>query len=460
MLLPERPVTCFQKWVGLGKNTCANCPNAIPPKIASQPRINTALVIAIRMAKMSKFNVLGTLPKVYHFVHNQNRPDMAYATERAKKAGKANACSAKNDPDRKQSVLVGETWEDRMECRHWGAHLPHVAGITRKSDYGAQSVALSGGYEYDEDHSEWFLYTGSGGRDLSGNKRTNKSQSFDQKFEKLNEALWVSCQKGPIRRNCPLMHEIGVRYDGIEKCWHIAGIRGFKVCRYLLFNVTTLLPHEQGFDDHGDHPRPLPTIKESKNATDITERKGAEEKVCWMWKKPALHDKRQVDSAYSGDGKRRCKIPSIQERLLKEFSCVICRKVRSLPLTTPCAHNFCKGCLESAFAGQTFIKERTCEGDQTLRARKNFMKCPSCSNDIFDFLQNPQVNRELMGVIESLQHQSKETEDNESSEETDCTCEKFDVVSGDAELCNVNSDILEEDEGKKGSRRLNNSHGG
>ncbi|CAL5386859.1 unnamed protein product [Camellia sinensis] len=63
--------------------------------------------------------------------------------------------------------------------------------------------------------------------------------------------------------------------------------------------------------------------------------------------------------------------------------------------------------------------------------------------------QLTRVNRELMGVIESLQHQNKKTEDNESSEETDCTCEKSDVVSGDAELCNVNSDILEEDEGKK-----------
>ncbi|GMP57431.1 hypothetical protein CsSME_00021534 [Camellia sinensis var. sinensis] len=62
------------------------------------------------------------------------------------------------------------------------------------------------------------------------------------------------------------------------------------------------------------------------------------------------------------------------------------------------------------------------------------------------------VNRELMGVIESLQHQNKKTEDNESSEETDCTCEKSDVVSGDAELCNVNSDILEEDDGKKGNQ--------
>lgn len=37
-----------------------------------------------------------------------------------------------------------------------------------------QSVVLSGGYEDDHDEGEWFLYTGSGGRDLSGNKRTNK----------------------------------------------------------------------------------------------------------------------------------------------------------------------------------------------------------------------------------------------------------------------------------------------
>lgn len=45
---------------------------------------------------------------------------------------------------------------------------------------GSQSVVLSGGYEDDRDEGEWFLYTGSGGRDLSGNKRTNKVQSFDQ----------------------------------------------------------------------------------------------------------------------------------------------------------------------------------------------------------------------------------------------------------------------------------------
>jgi SAD/SRA domain len=55
-------------------------------------------------------------------------------------------------------------------------------------------------YEDDLDNGEWFLYTGSGGRDLSGNKRTNKEQSFDQTFDKSNLALKVSCMRGlPVR---------------------------------------------------------------------------------------------------------------------------------------------------------------------------------------------------------------------------------------------------------------------
>ncbi len=55
-------------------------------------------------------------------------------------------------------------------------------------------------YEDDQDNGEWFLYTGSGGRDLSGNKRTNKQQSFDQTFDKSNLALKVSCLQGlPVR---------------------------------------------------------------------------------------------------------------------------------------------------------------------------------------------------------------------------------------------------------------------
>ena len=62
------------------------------------------------------------------------------------------------------------------------------------------STALARRYEDDRDEGEWFLYTGSGGRDLSGNKRVTNVQSFDQEFTKMNQALLVSCKKGlPVR---------------------------------------------------------------------------------------------------------------------------------------------------------------------------------------------------------------------------------------------------------------------
>ncbi|KAK4357691.1 hypothetical protein RND71_023301 [Anisodus tanguticus] len=452
--LPERPVTtpcghnfclkCFQRWIRERKSTCANCRAPIPAKMASQPRINSALVIAIRMARTLRSGTSNGTSKVSHFIHNQNRPDKAFTTERAKKTGKANACSGKifvtipgdhfgpisadNDPERNLGVLVGETWEDRFECRQWGAHFPHVAGIAGQSDYGAQSVALSGGYEDDEDHGEWFLYTGSGGRDLSGNKRTNKLQSFDQKFDKLNDSLRVSCLKGyPVRvvrshkeKRSSYAPDKGVRYDGvyrIEKCWRKAGKQGFKVCRYLFVRCDNE-PAPWTSDDHGDRPRALPPIKELNGATDMTQRKGApawdyDEKCCWMWKKAPPHSRKPVQCENEDGTKMRKVRPkklamSAKQTLLKEFSCLLCREVIDQPVTTPCAHNFCKACLEGAFAGQSFTRQRTCEGRRTLRAKKNIMKCPSCPTDISDFLQNPQINRELMNVIESLKRQIAE----------------------------------------------------
>ncbi|KAL6011787.1 hypothetical protein ACLOJK_002252 [Asimina triloba] len=613
--LPERPVT---KWIANGKRNCAKCRSAIPSHMASQPRINSALVAAIRVAKTAKTVASSAeFPsKIYHFIHNQDRPDKAFTTERAQRAGKANACSGKifvsvppdhfgpilaeNDPIRNQGVLVGESWEDRMECRQWGAHLPHIAGIAGQADYGAQSVALSGGYQDDEDHGEWFLYTGSGGRDLSGNKRTNKEQSFDQQFNKMNEALRVSCTKGyPVRvvrdenannqgeeevlgaleliggpdlaqasapptsaqptltdlflhsgsltgpnpqdashryhepqcsltvsqRELPARGdgsgenlvvkrarvgvipgwvteqevlsatplgsieargnggrrpvglgqshkekrssyapETGVRYDGIyriEKCWRKVGLQGFKVCRYLFVRcdnepapwtrelflslnrmaVTNMVcshSYLNGSDEHGDHPRPLPNVKELKEAIDITERKGSPawdyfEKDGWRWAKPPPTSRKKVATSNPEDQKRarrairRANNLSARQKLLKEFSCLLCQKVMNLPLTTPCAHNFCKPCLESAFAGQTFVRERTHFGGKSLRVQKNVMKCPCCPNDISDFLQNPQVNRELMDVIENLKQQTIENAES-SGDEINCTAGKPDPV--------------------------------
>ncbi|RUS78042.1 hypothetical protein EGW08_014217 [Elysia chlorotica] len=157
-------------------------------------------------------------------------------------------------------VEVGTLWKFRVQVSEAGVHRPHVAGIHGREDDGAYSIVLSGGYEDDNDDGEEFFYTGSGGRDLSGNKRTAE-QSCDQTLTRMNKALAKNCNapldkvkgavakdwKGgkPVRvvRNCKLRKhstyapEEGNRYDGIYKVvmyWPEKGKSGYLVWRYLI----------------------------------------------------------------------------------------------------------------------------------------------------------------------------------------------------------------------------------
>lgn len=152
-----------------------------------------------------------------------------------------------------------------------GVHRPHVAGIHGRETDGAYSLVLSGGYEDDVDNGEEFIYTGSGGRDLSGNKRVS-AQSSDQtltrmnKYEnilfylafRLNLILYFACRAlakncnekdwkagKPVRvvRNYKLgkhskyAPKEGNRYDGLYKVvkyYCENGKSGFKVWKYVL----------------------------------------------------------------------------------------------------------------------------------------------------------------------------------------------------------------------------------
>eukprot|EP00897_Mesotaenium_endlicherianum_P008098 jgi/Mesen1/7316/ME000376S06491 len=476
--LVDRPVTtpcghnfclkCFQKWVGQGKRTCGKCRAAIPPKMASQPRINAALVVAVRLAKVS---VSGhgrpDMAKHYNPIANKDRPEKAFVTERAVKTGKANACSgrifvtippdhfgpitAEYDPDRNQGVRVGRSWEDRMECRQWGAHFPHVAGIAGQADHGAQSVALSGGYEDDEDHGEWFLYTGSGGRDLSGNKRTNKEHSSDQKFESANEALRMSCKKGyPVRvvrshkeKRSSYAPEEGVRYDGIyriEKCWRKKGAGGYLVCRYLFVRCDNE-PAPWTSDEQGDRPRPFPIVEELKNARDVTERSlppswdynPEEEK--WTWTREPPQSKKLSSGRPSSVASKRKQL-SVQQRLLKEFGCGLCKNAMTAPLSTPCGHNYCKACLVNAYAGVGEVRER----GRSLRAQKLKKPCPypRCGTDLAEFLLKAEVNREMVDIIEALKKNAEE-----NKKETEDTAEEQMKESKDSGILTDDSQELE-----------------
>ncbi|NXX96066.1 UHRF1 ligase, partial [Centropus bengalensis] len=173
-------------------------------------------------------------------------------------------------------IPVGTMWKFRVQVSESGVHRPHVAGIHGRSNDGAYSLVLSGGYEDDIDHGNSFTYTGSGGRDLSGNKRTAE-QSCDQKLTNMNRALALNCSAPindkhgaeakdwragkPVRvvrnvkggKHSKYAPVEGNRYDGIYKVvkyWPEKGKSGFLVWRYLL---------------RRDDEEPAPWTKEGKD---------------------------------------------------------------------------------------------------------------------------------------------------------------------------------------------------
>lgn len=157
-------------------------------------------------------------------------------------------------------VPVGTTWKFRVQVSEAGVHRPHVGGIHGRSHDGAYSLVLAGGFEDEVDRGEEFTYTGSGGRDLSGNKRIGE-HCFDQTLTHMNRALASNCDAPlndkvgaesrdwragkPVRvirsskgrRISQYAPEEGNRYDGIYKVvkyWPEVGKCGYLVWRYLL----------------------------------------------------------------------------------------------------------------------------------------------------------------------------------------------------------------------------------
>ncbi|XP_047309931.1 E3 ubiquitin-protein ligase ORTHRUS 2-like [Impatiens glandulifera] len=373
---------------------------------------------------------------------------------RAKRADKGNASSgrifvtvppdhfgsilAENDPIDNTWVLVGRGWEFRLECRQWGVHLPHIAdsGISGQSKYGAQSVVLSGGYE---DDGEWFLYTRSGGRDLTGNKRTNKDQSSDQEFKKHNPVRVIRSHKEKRSSYAPVNNPEkgikGLRYDGIyrvEKCWRKKRKQGFKVCRYLFVRCDNE-PAPWSSDGRGDVVRALPDIPELEDATDVFERKESpmwdydNEDGKWKWTKPPpVTQKKSASnegSKVKGKGKGTAG-GQAKNKDKKELCCRLCKELMVSPVMTPCSCTFCKGCLEDKFSGKKFIRERSTASGRSLRTQKIVMKCPSCTNDIAEFLQNPQVNRDMQMVIADAENVNEEAAEEEEEPEDEVGSEE------------------------------------
>ena len=77
------------------------------------------------------------------------------------------------------SIVVGlQTWASVhfpfVNLQRYGSKhislVKHLTGVFHTEFIQSMPMCR---YEDDRDEGEWFLYTGSGGRDLSGNKRVN-----------------------------------------------------------------------------------------------------------------------------------------------------------------------------------------------------------------------------------------------------------------------------------------------
>uniref|UniRef100_A0A9J7ZSS4 E3 ubiquitin-protein ligase UHRF n=1 Tax=Cyprinus carpio carpio TaxID=630221 RepID=A0A9J7ZSS4_CYPCA len=306
-------------------------------------------------------------------------------------------------------VPVGTTWKFRVQVSEAGVHRPHVGGIHGRSNDGSYSLVLAGGFEDEVDRGDEFTYTGSGGRDLSGNKRIGE-HSFDQTLTHMNRALALNCDAPlndkdgaesrnwragkPVRvirsskgrRISKYAPEEGNRYDGIYKVvkyWPEIGKCGFLVWRYLLRRddlepapwTPEGIERSKKLGLKVQYPPGYLEAMANKTKREATVRSVGEEE------KPVKRRK-EVESFVLSEQQRNLirddepnrklwdealsflsEGPNFLRKVEQLFMCVCCQELSFQPVTTECSHNVCKTCLQRSFRAEVF-------------------SCPACRHDL------------------------------------------------------------------------------
>uniref|UniRef100_A0A8C8GDV9 E3 ubiquitin-protein ligase UHRF n=1 Tax=Oncorhynchus tshawytscha TaxID=74940 RepID=A0A8C8GDV9_ONCTS len=313
-------------------------------------------------------------------------------------------------------VPVGTTWKFRVQVSEAGVHRPHVGGIHGRSNDGSYSLVLAGGFEDEVDRGDEFTYTGSGGRDLSGNKRIGE-HSFDQTLTHYNRALALNCD-APIndkdgaesrnwragkpvrvvrsskgRRISKYAPEEGNRYDGIYKVvkyWPEIGKCGFLVWRYLLrrddlepapwtpeglerIQKLGLAVQQPGRGRPRLHPLEKKVKEDEKKPMEEVCKESAEPRAKRLKMEEAFQLTEQQQSLIKEDQPNKKNWdeamghlkegPNFLRKVEQTFMCVCCQELAYQPVTTVCAHNVCKTCLLRSFRAEVYT-------------------CPACRHDL------------------------------------------------------------------------------
>lgn len=144
-------------------------------------------------------------------------------------------------------VRIGDIYINRRDLHDSGVHRPLQAGISGTRAEGADSVVLSGGYE-DEDHGDYLVYSGHGGRDGSSGRQI-ADQSPDAPgnaglITSMVAGLPVRVIRGPHGRS-PYAPTRGYQYAGlfaVAGSWIETTHDGFRIVRFRLERLTDQPP--------------------------------------------------------------------------------------------------------------------------------------------------------------------------------------------------------------------------
>ncbi|XP_016109163.1 E3 ubiquitin-protein ligase UHRF2-like [Sinocyclocheilus grahami] len=273
-------------------------------------------------------------------------------------------------------VPVGTTWKFRVQVSEAGVHRPHVGGIHGRSNDGSYSLVLAGGFEDEVDRGDEFTYTGSGGRDLSGNKRIGE-HSFDQTLTHMNSCLSVFV--------CVSQYPPGYLEAMANKTKREATVRsvGGSTRGRKRGRPRTTRPSKRVQEEEEEKPAENTEEElQSNGSADAHEEEEENTGVCEPQEEPQVKRLKEVESFVLSEQQRNLiqddepnrklwdealsflsEGPNFLRKVEQLFMCVCCQELSFQPVTTECSHNVCKMCLQRSFRAEVF-------------------SCPACRHDL------------------------------------------------------------------------------
>ncbi|KAM4639532.1 E3 ubiquitin-protein ligase UHRF2 isoform 3-T3 [Amazona ochrocephala] len=242
-------------------------------------------------------------------------------------------------------VPVGTTWKFRVQVSEAGVHRPHVGGIHGRSNDGAYSLVLAGGFE-DEVVVKYWPEIGKCGflvwRYLLRRDDVEPAPWTSEGMERSKKlGLSVQYPEGYLEAMASKEKKDKVKKQTVKQ--------------------------EPTRQSNGNQKRTIDGIEEPMNTPKKAMRMGdggkgeafqLTQEQQWLIREDTMNQKLWDEVLASlKEG------PNFLKKLEQSFMCVCCQELVYQPVTTECLHNVCKSCLQRSFRAEVFT-------------------CPACRYDL------------------------------------------------------------------------------